>query len=106
MTSEVKWHPEYFSQETSDKNHLNLILKQIYVQGKQNIQGIKQAEKLKSCSSKRWNGCWWGWWLWWCAWCCVVMCDDVVWDGVWNVLFDGVSGVEGSGKVKWMILSC
>ena len=43
--------------------------------------------------------------------CCVVMlCDDVVWDGVWDgvwdVMCDGVSGVEGSGKVKWMILSC
>ena len=46
-------------------------------------------------------------------WCCVVMlcCDvmlfcDVVCDGVWDVVCDGVSCVEGSAKVKWMILSC
>ena len=43
----------------------------------------KQAEKLKSYSSKRCNGWWWGCWLWRCVLCWVVIGDFVMWCFVW-----------------------
>ena len=55
--------------------------------------------------------------VWWC--CVMMLCGDVVWWSYVMMLYvmvlyvivcemvcEGVSGVEGSGKVKWMILSC
>ena len=44
------------------------------------------------------------WFVWW--WCVVMLCGDVVCDGVGDVVCDGVSGAEGSGKVEWLMCGC
>ena len=42
---------------------------------------------------------------WWCVWVMLCAMCDVVYDVVCDV-YDGVSGVEGSGKVERLILCC
>ena len=67
------------------------------------VAHIKDEMDVDEDEDGVWDVVWFGDIVWWCS--VVMLCDDVVCDGVWDVVCDGVSCIEGSGKMKWMILS-
>ena len=91
-------NPSFTIQENGKYFKINILLQ---------LMILKQAEKLKSCSS-----------AWLCGWCCVcvllcVMFSVTVWVMlcviVWvvsDVVCDGLSGVVDVCEVEWFILCC